>query len=164
MTFQLPLSSSRYDQQTLTFIRALKKLGLSSIRHCCPAWHVDVNATFAESSMIRGSLCLGCYRADAAAQSDAPASNHPPILSRVSNFGSAGNEWEGRHFVLPLPSPPRRLASCRIRFRETKRQTHCRGLRSCILALRSVRQLSPPALQPARCQLHIDGCNCYRFH
>lgn len=92
MTFQLPLSSARYDHQTLTFIRELEKLCLSSIRHCCPARHADVNATFAEPSLIRGSLCLGCYRADAATQPDAPASNQPPILSRVSNFGRAGNE------------------------------------------------------------------------
>lgn len=96
----------QYDQQTLTFIRALKNLGHSSIRHRCPSWHVDVNAALAERSLIRGSFCLGCYRADAAAQPDAPASNHPPILSRVSNFGSAGKECEGRHFVPPLPSPP----------------------------------------------------------
>lgn len=49
----------------------------------------------------------------------------------------------GKHFVPPLPTPPRSLACHRMGFTEIKRQTHCRGLHSCILALRSVFQLPP---------------------
>lgn len=149
MTFQLPLSSSRYDcrlpvRYILVHIYALEKRRLSSIRHCCPAGHVDVNATFAESSLIRGSFCLGCYRADAAAQPDAPASNHPPVLSRVSNFGSAGKEWEGEALrpTFPLPSKEAGILQDQIQ-RDEKTDTLQRALQ-----LHSASQIRTPDFSP----------------